>query len=447
MHAWLIMEVMVLTGGAVGVHQEPAYPAWVVQGLRVEPAGGMKVRVSAGTADLQGTKVTFKGATFDIDGPAIVVVNDEKTALSDEKPESWNHGTSLRECTCFGNGSGTPLPMCMRPGSLRVKKGPGEAEAYEEGRDYLTDVMWNKVGRVATGKIAQGQEVYLDYEYRLWRIDSLVLSRDGKMRLVRGAGRRTCAKQPEIDDESARLANILVWFDTTDMKPGLIFPCGPPLAEPTDAERAERQKAVARTLAKLKAGQDVTIVTWGDSVTSGGDAQPIEKAFPWAFTNELRAKYPTARIHFVNAGIGGTSLPGRLPNIQAEVLDHHPDLVTIEFVNDCGYPVDQLKPQWQKAIDMIKAAGAEIIVITPHFVMPPWMGKSYDDMWWTDDRACVEAMRQEARDNGLGLADTSKRWEHACREGLPYMTWEWNGINHPDNPGHDLFVRDLMSYF
>jgi dUTP pyrophosphatase len=27
------------------------------------------------------------------------------------------------------------------------------------------------------------------------------------------------------------------------------------------------------------------------------------------------------------------------------------------------------------------------------------------------------------------------------------MTWLWNGINHPDNDGHGLLVRDLMSYF
>jgi hypothetical protein len=80
-------------------------------------------------------------------------------------------------------------------------------------------------------------------------------------------------------------------------------------------------------------------------------------------------------------------------------------------------------------------------------MMPPWMGKTYDDLWFTDDRTSVEAMRQVARENGIGLADTARRWEHACREGIPYMTWLWNGINHPDNDGHELFVRDLMSYF
>ncbi len=448
MHALLMLEVMVLSGGVVGAHQDPVYPTWVVQGLRVEPAGGMKVKVGEGTADFGGMKVAFQGGTFDVEAPEIVAVVDEKTTLSDEKPESWNHGTSLRECTCFGNGAGTPLPMCMRPGSLRVKMGPGRSIAYEEGKDYLTDVMWNKVGRVDGGKIAKGQEVYLDYEYRLWRIDSIVLYRDGKIRLVRGAGRRTCAKQPELDDTAERLCNIFVWFDTAEIKPGLIFPCGPPLPEPTDAERAERQKAVAHTLAKLRAGEDVTIVTWGDSVTEGGDAQPIAKyAFPWAFVNELRARYPKARINFVNAGIGGTNLPGRLPDIQAQVLAYEPDLVTIEFVNDTGFSPEKLKPDWQKAVDLMKGIGAEIIVITPHLMMPPWMGKTYDDLWFTDDRTSVAAMRQIARENGLGLADTARRWEHACQEGLPYMTWLWNGINHPDNPGHELFVRDLLSYF
>lgn len=442
--------VLFLLGTLLAVvadRNEAIYPPWVVSGLRVEPAGGMKVRVAAGEADIAGRRVAFTETILEVAAPATISVSDEKTVLAEEKPESWFAGTSLRQCTCFAGGGGTPLPYCLQPNSVRVKKAPGDGPAYEEGRDFLVDHDWAKVGRVADGRIEQGQEVFVDYVYRLARLDSVVLTSDGRVTLVRGPSRKTCPPPPELDDGTVRLANILVWYDTAEIKPGLIFPCGPGHPEPSDEERAERQKTVSRTLAKLRAGEEVVVCTWGDSVTTGGDAIPIEMAFPWTFARALQEKYPQARVKLVNAGIGGTNTAGRLPNLDAEVLACHPALVTIEFVNDCGLPAETLLNNWRDAIGRIKAAGADIIVITPHLVMPPWMGWTYEDMWGRDNRQAVELMRQVARETGVGLADVSRRWDHLCQEGLPYITLLWNGINHPDNRGHELFVRELMTFF
>lgn len=444
---YCILLFLLAAFGIAADRQEPVYPPWVIEGLRVEPAGGMKVRVTAGVAELAGRRITFPETILEIAPPPTISVADEKLVPAEEKPQSWSAGTSLRECTCFPNGAGTPLPYCLQPHSVRVKKGPGDAPTYEEGRDFLIDHDWAKLGRIADGRIQQGQEVFVDYVYRLARLDSVVLTRSGRITLVRGPARKTCPPPPELDHGDARLANLLVWYDTTEIKPGLIFPCGPSYPEPSDAERLERQKTVAHTLAKLRAGEEVVVCTWGDSVTAGGDAIPTEMAFPWAFARALREKYPQARVKLVNAGIGGTNTVRRLPNLDAEVLAHHPDLVTIEFVNDCYIPAETLLANWREAIGRIKATGADVIVITPHFVMPPWMGWTYDDMWGRDNRPAVELMRQVARETGAGLADASRRWEHLCQEGLPYVTLLWNGINHPDNRGHELFVRELMTFF
>jgi hypothetical protein len=48
--------------------------------------------------------------------------------------------------------------------------------------------------------------------------------------------------------------------------------------------------------------------------------------------------------------------------------------LTIEFVNDMGLPEDHIRANYKSAFDQIRAAGAEPILITPHFVMPEWMG-------------------------------------------------------------------------
>jgi lysophospholipase L1-like esterase len=442
--------MMTLTGQQTDLDRVlPVYPAWVLEGLAVEPAGGMTVRVSPGIADFGGRRVQVAAHHLSLLPPPIVRVQNENLVLSDEKPGGWAHGTSLKQCTCFGDGQGTPLPGCLRPGSVRVKRSPAtDAPTYVEGKDYLLDSTWAKLGRVAQGSINQGQEVYVDYEYRLARIDTIAVRDDGTALVIPGEAKTTCPEPPALPADSRALANILVWYDTQEITLGLIFPCGPPFPEPDEVERRRRQALVSRTLSKLKAGDTVTIVTWGDSVTVGGDARPMhEKAFPYAFAASLQSKYPTAKVRLINAGIGGSNTQSRLPNLENDVLTHKPDLVTIEFVNDCGLPAQVMEANWREAITKIKAIGAEVIVITPHWTMPPWMGMSYADMWGRDKRDNVAKMRAIAREMNVALADVSLRWEHLAQEGLPYITLLWNGINHPDNRGHDLFVRELMTFF
>ena len=64
-----------------------------------------------------------------------------------------------------------------------------------------------------------------------------------------------------------------------------------------------------------------------------------------------------------------------------------------------------------------------------------------------ETRPAVTYLREFAARAGVGVADTSRRWEHLWIEGLPYLTLLHNGINHPDDRGHALFVDDLKEFF
>ena len=80
-----------------------------------------------------------------------------------------------------------------------------------------------------------------------------------------------------------------------------------------------------------------------------------------------------------------------------------------------------------------------------NFVMPPWMGHPHPR--GKETRSTVEVLRKVCAEQKVALADTSKRWEHLEVEGLPYTTLLVNGINHPDDRGHEMFVADLMAFF
>ena len=52
-----------------------------------------------------------------------------------------------------------------------------------------------------------------------------------------------------------------------------------------------------------------------------------------------------------------------------------------------------------------------------------------------------------ANKHNIALADAAARWEHLCKEGLPYLTLLHNTINHPDDRGHRLFAEELWKCF
>jgi hypothetical protein len=118
----------------------------------------------------------------------------------------------------------------------------------------------------------------------------------------------------------------------------------------------------------------------------------------------------------------------------------------IEFVNDMGFSRDLIFKNYTDAVGRIRAIGGEVIVLTPHFVRPDWMPEG-KGMRTPETRPAVTYLREFCAQNQVGLADTSRRWEYLWVEGLPYLTLLYNGINHPDDRGHALFVNDLKLFF
>jgi hypothetical protein len=383
--------------------------------------------------------------TLTVDPVQVISVQNEATKLKAEIPKGWAHGTRLKGVQ--PRPGSTPLPGCLAPNSVVVKSAQGEGSAvFKEGEDYLVDHAWGQLGRKASGKISEKDTVYVDYRYSLMRLDTISVSAEGAVTLKKGEEAKTCPHPPENQDKGClALANIFMSYHAASVQPDQIYPVGEPFPAPTAEELKRKAVLVKKTRAKLQAGEPVTIVAWGDSVTSGGDASVPAKNYVNLFASTLQAKYPKSKITMFNAGIGGSNTNQRLPNLQKEVLAHKPDLVVIEYVNDMGMPLENLRKNYFSAIDQIHAAGAEVVIQTPHFTMLTMMGsKSLRD---PDRRRNCDGLRQIALEKNVGLSDAAKRWEHLWREGLPYITLLYNGINHPDDRGHKLFVDELMKFF
>lgn len=413
----------------------PAY-AQVVEGLRVFPQGIGSVIVEPGTCTVQGTNVVVSTTTsLEIEPTAGLPVEGERYTLTTDLPHSWMPGNHLKGCV-----TANALPGCLETSSVQVRLGDGTV--LTEGADYRLDTEWAGLARTASGRISTGTEVLVHYRVGQRRIDTIVVSKDGSISLISGTPDNATPLPPEVPSSSQAIANVYMPYHTASVEEWQIFPLH---GDMTRAPTSPTTASVARTLARLESGKPVTIVTWGDSVTVGGDSSTPEKAYANLFIQRLREQYPGSQITHINSSIGGTTTNDRLPAIQKEVLAHRPHLVTIEYVNDVTFSEENLRRNYDSAISQMRGIGAEVILMTPHFTIPSMMRKVYPR--GAETRPQVLMLHSIAAEHGIALADAAGRWADLDSEGIPYITLLKNGINHPDDRGHQIFVDELLRFF
>ncbi len=429
--------------GEIRVDEGIAINPHVIEGLQVRPLGGMKVVVDPGKIEIGGQVVEVTQATeLELARPRVLEVRDEAGTLTEQEPRGYGQGTPLRACI----GDGITLADTLQPETLVVKAEAGpEGRPYVEGTDWRADKKWARIGRLEGGAIAADTTVYVDYAYSLTRLDTIVVHSDGTVALRTGAEAKVCPAPPELDVFSQPLCNVYLPWSCREITPELIYPIGPAFPSAAQGELERNAALIPETLRKLEAGGDFTILFWGDSVTCGGTASSQAKAFPQSFTAWLRNKYPQASIKYVNAGTGGWNSNSKLPLFEEEVVPHRPDLMVIEFVNDMGMDRDTIFANYTKAVSRVREWGCEVVILTPHFVRPDWMPA--ESMRTPEVRPAVGYLKEFAAENNVGLADASRRWAHLWIEGVPYITYLFNTINHPDDRGHRLFVEELQKFF
>ena len=92
------------------------------------------------------------------------------------------------------------------------------------------------------------------------------------------------------------------------------------------------EQGIPRTLAKLKAKQEVRILVLGDSIAAGtGLQEPGKSAYPVLLQELLRKKFGSEKVRVMNRGVGGIESRHGLILIPREVAPHSADLVMLHF--------------------------------------------------------------------------------------------------------------------
>jgi lysophospholipase L1-like esterase len=403
-------------------------------------------------------QVTINGlsATLRVPPSELVTVTAEKfdaLPIFNPKAGGWVKGAQLRGVRA----QETTTPFLLDQTSLVLRAGPeATAETFRAGEDYEADLSWGTVGRLAKGRIQEMQPVYASYRHALLRLDAVVLTRDGQIELRRGEPLSAAPLAPALASGEKHLGNL--WFPgrIVRLSEDHLFPIlEASYPEPTKPSPTAIEKSAPKALQRLRSGERLRILAWGDSVTVGTYVPDWQRnRWQEQFVARLKARFPKADIELVTEAWGGRNTgsylaepPGSEHNYREKVLGAKPDLVVSEFVNDAGLSPAQVEERYAKLLADFQEIGAEWIPLTPHYVRPDWMNLARERDVDNDPRPYVAGLRQFAAKHHVALADAALRYGRLWRQGLPYTTVMLNSINHPDARGMKLFADALMELF
>jgi len=424
----------------------------LLNAMPLHAPGGWQVDVGPGTITVNGWEISMADPMrLEVPAPeAVSVVGEEHVLpLFDPKAGGWRKGARLKaliaqECSATG---------LLRPETVVVKRA-SDGEELVLDKDYAMDGLWATVGRLEGGAIAEGEAVRIDYTYGQARVDLILINGEGQVRLAVGTPGLGFDLPSEFQDREVHIGSVWNPGNIKKITDENLLPVEQVATEPTPPEYYPAEQFLPKTLAKLEAGEKVTIVAWGDSVTAGGGVGSAKELwYQYQFLDRLKKRFLKAEIELITAAWPGRGSRNYLEapaggdyDFQRDVLDPKPDLVTCEWVNDAYLKDEALVEHYTIILDKLRGAGAEVALLTPHLVRPDWMGVEtikFDE----DPRPYVQGLRKFAAANDVALADGARLWCGLWRKGVPYTMLLANYINHPNEEGQRLLAMALMELF
>lgn len=189
---------------------------------------------------------------------------------------------------------------------------------------------------------------------------------------------------------------------------------------------------LAAAMKKAQNGEEITVGVIGGSITQGSLASTPANCYASKFSEWWVNKFPSAKVNFVNAGIGGTDSYLGVHRVDDQLLAYSPDVVIVEFsVNDCDRVMNKF------SYDSL------VRKILGHSCAPAVM------------------LLFTTMDNGTSLQDVHK--EIGAAYDLPMISYhdavypevaagtlDWKDISpdniHPNDAGHDIINQIVSRY-
>ena len=209
---------------------------------------------------------------------------------------------------------------------------------------------------------------------------------------------------------------------------------GERLAKPND-----QSKYLINFRKKLESGQQLSIVSYGNSITAGGEASSAEYRFQAIYGNYLKSIFPQSNFKIEDVSIPGYSSKQGIEWWDTYIGKTTPDLVLVGWgMNDHnkgGNSPEQFKKNLVKLVGMIKdRKNAEVILYS---AFPP------NDDWHYGSHSMdlyAEATKQAAIEAHCAYVDVYSTWMKVFKR-KDQSSLLGNNINHPNDFGHWLYAQ------
>lgn len=208
-----------------------------------------------------------------------------------------------------------------------------------------------------------------------------------------------------------------------------------------------------------------TIVTFGDSTTAPrGQTVIYSKLLGEELLFEGKA------VHVVNAGIGGNTTKMAKARFEKDVIEVKPDVVIIQFgINDSAVDVwaktpatkprvalTDYKANLTAMVQTLKQRGTRVVLMTSNAMnWTPALQKMYGKPPYLPDdpdglnvvlRDYVQAMREIAKAESVGLVDVYEAFQVQTRQPKKKPKMLCKDGMHPDDEGHRIVANGIIAH-
>lgn len=206
------------------------------------------------------------------------------------------------------------------------------------------------------------------------------------------------------------------------------------------------EKQLPKTLARLRAGQPLSIAVSGDSISQGYNASGFSGAppgmppYPDLVAAQLEQTFGTP-VTLRNRAIAGWSVDQGAADLD-KLLAENPELIIIAYgMNDVGRrDPERFKTQIADMLRRIEAAGKDIEVI----LAAPMIGNT---QWRHTPREMFPQYRDALASlvkPGVALADLTSIWSEMLKRKRE-VDLTGNGVNHPSDFGHRIYAQSILA--
>lgn len=276
------------------------------------------------------------------------------------------------------------------------------------------------------------------------RLDTLYVTKDGAVKLATGPARKKAPEPGAIPADAMALGHVLV-PGAAALSDDDILPISRDGSTTFFSDRTKNQKALSKTLAKLKQGQSVKILFWGDSITCGANASSPDLGYAALTEKMIKQKFRDANVTAKNLGVGGSSVNTRLDKIETELNGFQPDVMVVEFVNDLRVPIDDLDRCYAKVNELVQKYNVEVLYVDPFLPSPTLSGlHNFSEVAHVP---YYQFVRNKTSQYGWALADAARRWETLDREGERADLLLADGVVHLNDRGHRMLAEEVFKCF